>query len=87
MARFGLSPNQLKLCSASMAKSDNNQMLVCGAEMLRQGRPGEGVCVHVCVYVQQTFLLVAVLFVRKSEIRKDRVSKRDGDRSCVCVSV
>ncbi|KAI9520377.1 hypothetical protein NQZ68_018685 [Dissostichus eleginoides] len=31
-----------------MAKSDNNQMLVCGAEMLQQGRLGEGVCVHSC---------------------------------------
>lgn len=47
MAQFGLSPNQLKLPSASMAKSDNNRTLVCGAEMLRQGWLDEGACVHV----------------------------------------
>lgn len=38
-----------------MAKSDNNRTLVCGAEMLQQGRLGAGVprvrdcvCVFVC---------------------------------------
>ncbi len=78
MAQFGLSPNQLKLCSASMAKSDNNQMLVCRAEMLQQGRLGEGVCMHVlCMSSRLLRLLSSGIFVSKPEIRKYRVNKRD----------
>lgn len=52
MAQFGLSSNQLKLCSASMAESDNNCMLVGVAEMQRRQLAGQrNVCV--CVYVDE----------------------------------
>ena len=58
-----------------MAKSDNNRTLVCGAKMLQQGVWVKA-CASMFVSVQQTFLLVVPLFVRKLEIRRDRVSER-----------
>ena len=76
MARFGLSPNQLKLCSASMAKSDNNQMLVCGAEMLAAGAAGS-VCAARPADVRQTlFRSLSSYLLGGPEIRRDRVRKK-----------
>lgn len=72
MAQFGLSPNQLKLCSASMAKSDNNWTLVCGTEMLQQGWLGEGLLV--CMSSKLLFFLIVPLFIRKPQIKIGRVT-------------
>lgn len=68
VARFGLSSNQLKLCSASMEKSDNNGTLVCGTEMLQQRQMGEGMLVCIC---PADFSASSPVFVRKLEIKID----------------
>lgn len=46
-------------------------------------------CVWMRLYVQQTFLRVVSLFVQRSKIRKDEVSRRDSDPYCryLCVPV
>lgn len=81
MAWFGLSPNQLKLCSASMAKSDNNRTLVCGAEMLRQGRLGTGVPrVDACVCMFSRLFLLVVLFICWKAGDKEKQRERKGLR-------
>lgn len=75
MAQFGLSSNQLKLCSASMAESDNNCMLVGVAEMQRRQLAGRR---NVCVYVDvrrrpaEFYSARCCLICRE---RRDKVSK------------
>ncbi|KAG7229373.1 hypothetical protein INR49_012764 [Caranx melampygus] len=72
------------MCSdalASMAKSDNNRTLVCGAEMLQQGRLGAGVPrVYSAGFKAQ-------VGSERVEEKRQRQKERERQRQCLSIQL